>query len=420
MVCKTKLKDTEIGRIPQEWDVDSLAEHIELIGGGTPKTTVAEYWNGEIPWISVVDFVGDKRWIHKTEKHITQAGLENSSTKLLHQGQLIISARGTVGELGQVTRDMAFNQSCYGIDGREDLNNDYLYYLLKQKVSEFKQKGHGAVFNTITRDTFKQINIPLPELSEQTSIAKVLADLDAKIEVNQEMNKTLETVGQALFKHWFVDFEFPNEKGESYKSSGGKMVDSELGKIPEGWHVGNLIDMTEIIMGQSPPGESYNETGDGMPFYQGNRDFGFRYPSNRVFCDAPTRIAKEGDVLLSVRAPVGELNIAIEECAIGRGVCAIRMRNFSNSFLLYFLKLKTDLWNNFNSEGTVFGCLNKTELHKIKMVVPLETSLKAYDKIVVPIENHILNNEMQNRQLLQIRDSLLPRLMSGKIRVEVN
>src|SRR5690554_2239330 len=126
------------GLIYEEWKMDVLNKHVNIIGGGTPKTTNEDYWNGTIPWISVVDFVGDKRWIFNTEKYITEKGLENSSTKLLHKGQIIISARGTVGELAQVTRDMAFNQSCYGLDGKSTIDNDFLFYILKFKVKEIQ------------------------------------------------------------------------------------------------------------------------------------------------------------------------------------------------------------------------------------------------------------------------------------------
>jgi len=104
------------------------------------------------------------------------------------------------------------------------------------------------------------------------------------------------------------------------------MQDSELGEVPEGWGVGTLGDLCDINMGQSPPGTTYNEIGDGLPFYQGITDFGFRFPSRRVYCTAPTRFAEEGDVLLSVRAPVGSLNVADERCAIGRGVAALRLK----------------------------------------------------------------------------------------------
>src|SRR3989338_2054606 len=207
MTRELKFKQTEIGVIPEDWEIICLGSEIEIIGGGTPKTSNPEYWNGYISWISVTDF-GNGRWINQTEKHITEKGLNESSTKILHKGQIIFSARGTVGEIRQIKKDMAFNQSCYGIDGKNKISNDFLYSLLKNKSKSLQSQGHGAVFNTITKDTFNRIYVAIPNSIEQSAIAKILSDLDSKIGFNQQMNKTLEAIGQTIFKRWFVDFEF--------------------------------------------------------------------------------------------------------------------------------------------------------------------------------------------------------------------
>jgi type I restriction enzyme S subunit len=157
------------------WKEAVLSEIIDLIGGGTPKTKIKEYWDGNIPWLSVVDFNTGNKFVFDTEKKITQDGLENSSTKLLEEGDIIISARGTVGVVAILGKKMAFNQSCYGIkaiDGKS--TNNYVYYLLKDAVLNFIQIAHGGVFDTITRDTFDEIDISLPPLPEQKAIADVL------------------------------------------------------------------------------------------------------------------------------------------------------------------------------------------------------------------------------------------------------
>ena len=182
-----------------------LSDIIELIGGGTPKTSKPEFWNGDIPWLSVVDFGGDRRWVDKAEKTITNLGLENSSTKLLKSGDIVISARGTVGELAQLKRPMAFNQSCYGIRARTGVDQDFLYYLLKKSVNDLRRQSHGGVFNTITRSTFDVVSISIPSIVTQKKIADILGSLDEKIELNRRMNETLEQLGQALFRHYFVD-----------------------------------------------------------------------------------------------------------------------------------------------------------------------------------------------------------------------
>ena len=170
-----------------------LSELMEVIGGGTPKTSKAEYWNGDIPWLSVKDFNNDCRYVYKTEKSITKEGLENSSTKLLEKGDVIISARGTVGELASIPYPMAFNQSCYGLRERGDLiTSDFLYYLIKHNIAILKKQTHGSVFDTITRGTFESIDVDIPDLNGQKKIASLLSDLDVKIELNAEINESLE------------------------------------------------------------------------------------------------------------------------------------------------------------------------------------------------------------------------------------
>ncbi len=150
------------------WKECRLGDVVELVGGGTPKTTVSEYWNGDIPWLSVTDFNTGNKYVYNTEKTITKKGLENSSTKLLNAGDIIISARGTVGALAVLKKKMAFNQSCYGINNIPDISDcDYLYYLTKDSINNFQQIAHGGVFDTITRDTFNHIDILLPPLPEQ-------------------------------------------------------------------------------------------------------------------------------------------------------------------------------------------------------------------------------------------------------------
>lgn len=169
-----------------------LSELMDVIGGGTPKTSRQKYWNGDIPWLSVKDFNNDFRYVYKTEKSITKEGLENSSTKLLDKGDIIISARGTVGEIACIPYPMAFNQSCYGLKAKEALiTSDFLYYLIKHNVSLLKKQTHGSVFDTITRETFDGIEVEIPALDEQKRITSLLSNLDAKIELNTKINNNL-------------------------------------------------------------------------------------------------------------------------------------------------------------------------------------------------------------------------------------
>ncbi|MCW9698502.1 MULTISPECIES: restriction endonuclease subunit S [unclassified Avibacterium] len=209
-------------------NTDTLSNVIEIIGGGTPKRSEPSYWKGNIPWLSVADFNNDLRFVSDTAEKITELGLKNSSTKLLKKGQIIISARGTVGCLAQLSKDMAFNQSCYGLNGISGIiDNDFLYYFLKNNINELKQKTHGSVFDTITRATFDQIDISYPSILEQKKISAILGNLDKKIALNTQTNQTLEAIAQAIFKHWFIDFAPVHAKVEVL-AAGGSAEDAEL------------------------------------------------------------------------------------------------------------------------------------------------------------------------------------------------
>lgn len=169
-----------------------LSEVMHIIGGGTPKTTKAEYWNGNIPWLSVKDFNNDLKYVYKTEKNITQEGLENSSTKLLQKNDLIISARGTVGEIAVIPFPMAFNQSCYGLRAKKEIiTSDFLYYLIKHNIYLLKQNTHGSVFDTITQETFDTIEADIPSINDQAKIASILSNIDDKIALNTFINNNL-------------------------------------------------------------------------------------------------------------------------------------------------------------------------------------------------------------------------------------
>jgi type I restriction enzyme S subunit len=232
---------------------------------------------------------------------------------------------------------------------------------------------------------------------EQRNIAAVLGALDDKIKLNRRMNRTLEAIAQAVFRHWFVKNE-----------------------VADGWEVGRLGDEFNLTMGQSPPGETYNETGEGIPFFQGRADFGFRFPNKRVYCTAPTRFAEAGDTLVSVRAPVGDMNMAAERCAIGRGLAAVRHKTGSRSYTYYAMRFIQESLSRFEGEGTVFGSITKADFENLQVIIPPVEKVKEFEKFCFPIDEMIENNEKQSRTLAALRDALLPKLMRAKVRVTVH
>lgn len=378
------------------WKECKLEEVVKLVGGGTPKTNVLEYWNGNIPWLSVTDFNTGNKYVYHTEKTITNKGLENSSTKLLDEGDIIISARGTVGVLAVLKKKMAFNQTSYGIKNIPGISDsNYLYYLTKDSINNLKQLSYGGVFDTITRETFNQINILLPPIPEQRAIAGVLGSLDDKIDLLHRHNKTLEGMAEALWRKMFVDEADP------------------------GWKKGKLGDEMNITMGQSPPGNTYNEENQGMLFFQGRAEFGFRFPEARLYCTEPKRFAKRCDTLVSVRAPVGDINMASEECCIGRGVAAVKHKKGFVSYTFYKIRSLKDDFDSFEQQGTVFGSIGKDDFNGIDTFIPDLKIVRQFDAIAKPLDDKIFTNSIQIRTLSRLRDTLLPKLMSGEVRVRL-
>ena len=218
----------------------SLLDYVSIISGGTPKTSVIEYWNGDIPWLSIDDFKNCNKYVYEANKFITQKGLQNSSTNLLKHNDIIISARGTVGKLALIYKEMAFNQSCFGIRVKDEniLNPEYLFYYLKCNISSLLKKSQGAIFDTINLDTFKYIKIELPNIKTQIKYTTILSYVDSQIERNK-------AIVQSIYNRWFIQFDFPNNDGKPYKTSGGKMVYNNVIKrdIPEEWKLIKLKDL---------------------------------------------------------------------------------------------------------------------------------------------------------------------------------
>ena len=376
----------------KEWKEYKLTEIMDLIGGGTPKTSNPDYWDGEIPWISVKDFNGERRYVGDTEKKITKLGLENSSTKILSKGDIIISARGTVGELAIIPSDMAFNQSCYGLRAKDFVDSCFLYYLLKQSVNILKHNTHGSVFDTITRETFENISIKLPPLPTQQKIAAILSSFDDKIELNNKINTNLEQQAQALFKNWFVDFE----------PFGGKM--------PEGWKVGNLSDISILSAGGDKPKEVSDKATEEnkIPIYSNGLDnFGlYGYTNNaKIF---------EESVTVSARGTIGFVCLRVEPYVpIVRLISVIPKTDFVSAKYLYLHLLNC----NITGTGTTQQQLTVPAFSKEQVIIPSKNVIDSFTNTVNPFFETIVHNRKENEKLSCIRDTLLPKLMNGEIEV---
>ena len=280
---------------------------------------------------------------------------------------------------------------------------DFLYYYLSQNdiVDGLHAIGEQSVsaYPSIKPSDIESLELLLPSLPEQVEIGHTLKALDDKIANNAKINHHLEQMAQAIFKAWFVDLE----------PFGGVM--------PDDWREGTLSEIATITMGQSPDGSSYNEDGIGTVFYQGRAEFGSRFPTRRLFTTQPKRMAAKGDVLMSVRAPVGDVNVAYESCCLGRGLAGIQSNNSCPSFILYTMFALKQQLDMFNGEGTVFGSINKNDMATLSVLIPSDEVLRQFEELVNPMDATIEANYAESSNLQAARDSLLPRLMSGEISV---
>ena len=401
-----------------QWNRVPLIDYIELIGGGTPKTTVPEYWNGNIPWLSVKDFNNDKRYVYSTEKHISQSGFENSPTKMLHKDDIIISARGTVGEIAMIPFDMAFNQSCYGIRASRGIDQPFLYYLLKNCISQLKRMTHGSVFDTITRDTFANIEVDIPDAETQKRISSVLADIDNKIEVNDAINDNLQQQAQALFKQWFVDNpDAISWKEGTFSNLIEKTISGDWGKDSPS---GNNTEMVYCIRGADIPEVRAGNKGK-MPT---------RYilPKNYA-----AKQLVDGDIVVEISggSPTQSTGraAAVSDALLARYdkgmVCtnfckALKPRAGYSMYVYYYWQYLYDRDIFFSYENGTTGIKNldiNGFIETEPIVIAPEGLVEKFDAVCQTVFSKIYANGMENEQLALVRDTLLPKLMSGEIDV---
>lgn len=396
-----------------------LSEVMELIGGGTPKTSKPEYWNGDIPWISVKDFNNDLRYVYKTEKTITKLGFEKSSTKLLQRGDVIISARGTVGEIATVPFSMAFNQSCYGLRARTGIvTSDYLYYIIKYNVLVLKKNTHGSVFDTITRNTFDNIEVELPSIEIQEKIASILSDYDEKIELNNMINNNLLQQIQLLCRSWLVDYApFGYEQ-------------------PATWSVVPLSLIADFVSGYSYKGAELADSDIAMATIKNfDRKGGFKLDGYKEIQPSaklkPEQHAQLFDTLvahtdLTQNAEVignAELILSMSgynDIVFSMDVVKVLPKEGVSRFLIAALlqdgRFKAHALGYVN--GTTVLHLSKKALPEFELLLPPDLEeLAPLANAVEAMYRKIADNIDESTHLANLRNTLLPKLMSGELDV---
>ena len=329
------------------------------------------------------------------------------SKRECQESDLIFCVRGSTGRMNWADQIYSLGRGVCSIRGKTLPDTKFIRYCIEWKLDGLLNLAGGSTFSNLTTDTIRNFPIPYPE--SRYKIAAVLSAYDDLIENNTRRIKILEDIAQTLYQEWFVHFRFPGHENVL-------MVESPLGPIPQGWEVKQLGEMCDVLMGQSPKSEFYNEVGEGLPFHQGVTDFGQRFPTDRVYCTVQKRIAEVGDILFSVRAPVGRINVANKKIVIGRGLSAIRSKSGDQAFMLQQLKDKFQEEDTMGS-GTIYNAITKVDLLGIQLLKPAKSIVAEFEEFADPISMELANLTMKNANLCQTRDLLLPKLISGEIDV---
>lgn len=408
----------------RKWPTKHLGDCATLIRASVDPSSV-----GDIPYIGL-EHIGEGTLAlldHGVASDVT------STKTLFKQGDILFGKlRPYFRKVIRAPFDGICSTDIWTVRAKEGIDQGYLYYCMaSQPFVDFATSGSiGTRMPRAKWDYVSQYNLPVPTMNEQREIAHILEALDDKIELNRRMNETLEAMAQALFKSWFVDFDpvrakmegrwrpsesLPGLPAHLYDLFPDRLVPSELGKIPEGWDVRPLTDCFNLTMGQSPSGDTYNDEGIGLPFFQGSTDFSVRYPKVARYCTKPKRTAQLGDTLVSVRAPVGTINLAWEKCCIGRGLASLRHKSNSCSFTYYsILNLKSQL-QQFEHTGTVFGAITKQQFGSIKCINPISKVIKVFESSITDLDSQVYKATAESEILTSHRNTTLLYLSQGLI-----
>ncbi|WP_294052904.1 restriction endonuclease subunit S [Thiolapillus sp.] len=396
--------------LPQNWNFVPLKELCQIIQYGYTASASKEPIGPK--FLRITDIVPN---------HIDWGGVpfckieSNKEQKyLLSEGDIVVARTGaTTGFAKRIGNHppAVFASYLVRLRVKEGVDSRYVGHVIES--DEYKRfiKTHigGAAQPNANAQVLTSFPMPVPPVGVQQKIAAILSAYDDLIENNLRRIKILEEIAQNLYREWFVKFRFPGHAKV-------RMVDSPLGKIPEGWDVRRLSDVCNLVMGQSPKSEFYNEEGKGLPFHQGVTDFGNRFPKTRLYCSVKSRLAAAGDILFSVRAPVGRINIAPTEMVIGRGLSAIRHSAGFQWFAFHLLKEKFKEEDSMGG-GTIFKAVTKVDMQGIEFLSADNETHQRFEEIVLPVESQVENLTIKNSNLRQTRDLLLPKLISGELDV---
>ena len=426
-----KIYNQTMNKLPANWKKLKIEDCADIIGGGTPSTKKKEYWDGNISWITPKDLSNyNSRYISRGSRNISEKGLKYSSARLLPKNSVLLTTRAPIGYLAISKKELATNQGFKSLIMKNGNVPEFFYYLLKNNIAKLLQYASGTTFMELNATNLKSIEFYIPEVAEQKRIASILSSFDDKIELNNKTNKILEEMAQTIFEEWFINFNFPNEDGKPYKKSGGEMIGSELGGIPKGWKIDIISNLFNVTIGKTPPRKeiecfsknykdikwvSISDMGNSGLFIVDTSE----YLTPEAIKKYNVNVVPKNTVILSFKLTIGRVSITSEDMTTNEAIAHFNSdNNFINEYLYFYLK-------NFNyrvlgNTSSIAEAINSKIIKSIKIIIPKDDILNKYHNIVFDMFKKIRNNQIENQKLSGIRDSLLPKLMAGEIRIDKN
>ena len=419
----TELKSCQIGDVA------------EIIGGGTPSTKNEKNFGGDIAWITPKDLSNhDAMYISKGERSITGIGLENSSAKLLPANSILFTSRAPIGYVALAKNEIATNQGFKSLVLKDDNDPKFFYYLLKNITPQIKSYASGSTFQEISGKVLSTITIKIPNANIQKRIGEFLEKFDKKIELNKKNNETIEEISKALFKSWFIDFDpviakaegrstgLPDEISDLFPNS---FEDSEIGQIPNSWDIKKISAWGETVCGKTPSTKNESYYGNDYMFvtipdlHKGLHITSSSKGLSKSGAELQSKkLLSKGSILVSCIATPGLIGVIQESCFTNQQINSITPNNKNCTwFIAFYLLMNKDLLLSFGGGGSVFFNLNKSKFDSIEILSPPEKIIDKFNQFVFPLMNKCFAHKREISFLSNIRDTLLPKLISGELRI---
>jgi len=420
-----------------EWIETTIGEIADVVGGSTPSTKDPANFDGHIPWLTPKDLSGPhRRYVERGERNLSEQGLRGCSAQLLPKNSVLLSSRAPIGYVAIAANPIATNQGFRSLVVKPEYHHEFLFYWLTANVDELERHASGSTFKELSGTSLKKIRIRLPaSREEQRAIAHILGTLDDKIELNRRMNETLEAMARALFKSWFVDFEPVWAKAEG-RDSGlpsrvedlfpESVVTTELGEIPTGWGISAFSDTVDVLAGGTPKTSIPEYWNGDIPWFSvvdAPRDSDVwvmgtaKHVTQAGIENSAARVLPTGTTIISARGTVGRVALAGVPMAMNQSCYGLRGRVGAKGYFTYFATRELAAQLKQNAHGSVFDTITRDTLASVSVVSPPECLVLEFEEIVAPMLQRIRVNLTANQVLAELRDSLLPKLISGEIRV---